>query len=113
MIFSQHFEHCSLVTENTLTQEDCETQINKQCQILAQCIEDIQLNSKKYHISYMLEIINYASAEEIVEKLNLFDYGFANRIVYERRKGIFESIYMLSRAGVTRSKVTKILKANV
>jgi hypothetical protein len=114
MLSQQHFEFDTGFAESS----DLECQAvkdiqNIQCDILAQCIEDILMNSKKYHITFMLDVINYGSASDIVAKLKCIDGGFAKRIVFERKRGIFESVFMLSRTGVSRSKINMLLKANV
>jgi hypothetical protein len=99
--------------DDAITEYNCQIQ-NMQCEILAQCIEDIQMNSKKYHISFLLNVINYSLASDIVKTLRLFDDAFAKRIVHERKKGIFESVVSFSfRTRLSRSKLDMILKANL
>jgi predicted nucleic acid-binding OB-fold protein len=84
-----------------------------QCDILAQCIEDIIMNSKKYHMSFMLNIINNGTAIEMVTKLRRLTNNVSKRIVFERRKGEFKSLFDLYRIGISRVHISRIVKANV
>jgi hypothetical protein len=112
MLAQQHFKPTEFYTDAKIPDNNSEDDM--QCVILAQCIEDIKMNSKKYHITFMLHVINYSLASDIVKTLRLFDDAFAKRIVHERKKGIFESVVSFSfRTRLSRSKLDMILKANL
>jgi hypothetical protein len=82
------------------------------CDILAQCIQDIEANSKKYHLHFMLDVLNYGTAIDIVNSLNCIEMNLANIITMERNISPFLSARELKRVGLTMEMVDVIVKSN-
>lgn len=85
--------------------------VDVQCQILEQCIEDVKTNSRKYHVYFMLQTINYGSVREI-EQLNSVSTSLATKLVHERQKGIFVNANQLVRVGLSRDMIEMLVKTN-
>jgi hypothetical protein len=83
-----------------------------QCDILAQCIQDIDANSKKYHLHFMLDVLNYGTALDIVNSLNCIEMNLANMITMERKISPFLSARELQRVGLTMEMVDVVVKSN-
>jgi hypothetical protein len=82
-----------------------------QCELLQDCIKDVEQNAKKYHISYMIEKINYGTLED-VKHLNGVNELLAHRLINERKKGSFQNASALSRVGLSRDMVETLIQNN-
>jgi hypothetical protein len=82
-----------------------------QCELLQECIEDVERNAKKYHISYMIEKINYGTLEDIKDLKGINEL-LAHRLITERRRGSFPNASALSRVGLSRDMVETLIQNN-
>jgi hypothetical protein len=99
------------VNETSASQIESDQLHDLQCQLLRQCINDVKVNSKRYHIEFMMHIINTGSLRDI-EKITYMSNTKARRIFLERRRGTFKNPDALLRAGVSRSCVQRLLRHN-
>jgi hypothetical protein len=83
-----------------------------QCDILAQCIQDIETNSKKYHLHFLLDVLNYGTVVEIVNNIKCIEMNLANMIALERKKSPFLSARDLKRVGLTNEMINVLVTIN-
>jgi hypothetical protein len=83
----------------------------RQCEILMQCIHDINTNAKKHHVQFMLSIINNGTLRDI-ERISNISHSQAKRLHSERKRGIYKEAMDLTRAGLSKTGILKLVRQN-
>jgi hypothetical protein len=82
-----------------------------QCEILMQCIEDIKENAKKHHVQFMLSTINNGTLRDI-ERISTISHSQAKKLYLERKRGIYKVAKDMTRAGLSKTCIQKLIRQN-
>jgi predicted nucleic acid-binding OB-fold protein len=111
MLSNSFFFDQSALQQNVFNNKIMDTN-DIHCDILAQCIQDIERNSKKYHLHFLLDVLNFGTAIDIVNNIKGIEMNLANIIVLERKNSPFLSARDLKKVGLTNEMINFLVTIN-